>query len=141
MAKVEGFAKKVYREALPLLPEEEKWALRQQLRRAVVSIFSNIAEGHGRYYYQENVRFCYIARGSLEETLSYLAFCQEVEFTDNQVFQSLVADGEEVSRMLNGYIAYIKTAKQGANEPGAAALLEEQALYAIPASGNISEHE
>lgn len=138
--KSKDFAKKVYREALPALPDEEKWALHQQLRRGVVSVFANIAEGHGRYYYQENVRFCYIARGSLEETLSYLAFCQEMDFLDEKVFQSLAADGEEISRMLNGYIAHIKATKQGANEPGAPKIAEESASYAIPEAENLPEY-
>jgi four helix bundle protein len=48
----------VYREGLPLLPAEEKWHLNQQIRRSAQSVFANIAEGHGRFYYQENVRFC-----------------------------------------------------------------------------------
>lgn len=71
------FALRIYREVLPALPAEEKWNLAQQLRRSSISISANIAEGYGRFYYQDNVRFCYIARGSLEETLSHLGFCQE----------------------------------------------------------------
>ena len=49
---------------LPKFPPEEKWGLTSQLRRSVQSIPANIAEGYGRYYYTETVRFCYIARGS-----------------------------------------------------------------------------
>ncbi len=67
------FAIKVQREILPLFPPEEKWAMAQQLRRSVQSIPGNIAEGYGRYYYQESIQFCYIARGSLENRiLTYL---------------------------------------------------------------------
>jgi four helix bundle protein len=55
----------VYKQVLPKLPDEEKWNLNTQIRRAALSISANLAEGHGRFYYQENVRFCYIARGSL----------------------------------------------------------------------------
>jgi len=127
--KSKDFAKRVYREVLPILPAEEKWALNQQIRRAAVSIFANIAEGHGRYYYQDNVRFCYIARGSLEETLSFLNFCQEMNFIDNTLFASLTKDGEEISRMLNGYIAHIKASKPGANEPGSPRVSEDQSAY------------
>ena len=79
----------VYREVLPLLPVEEKWALNQQLRRSSTSIAANIAEGHGRYYYQDNVRFCYIARGSLDETLSHLIFCHEVGFIADETYRML----------------------------------------------------
>lgn len=68
--KARDFAVRVHKELLPLLPAEEKWALSQQIRRSSQSTPANIAEGHGRFYFQDNVRFCYIARGSLEETLS-----------------------------------------------------------------------
>ena len=69
------FAKLIHDTVLPILPVEEKWGLAQQLRRASQSISANIAEGYGRYYYQEGVRFCYIARGSLEETISFFYSC------------------------------------------------------------------
>jgi four helix bundle protein len=75
--KAQEFALRVYRELIPCLPAEEKWGLCQQLRRSTISISSNIAEGHGRYYYQENVRFCYIARGSLE--LEFRVLIEEPE--------------------------------------------------------------
>ncbi len=74
------FALRIYRDVLPLLPAEEKWVLKQQLRRSSVSIPANIAEGYGRYYYQDNIRFCYNARGSLEETLSHIVFSHEVGY-------------------------------------------------------------
>lgn len=68
--KAQSFAVHIHQEILPKLPKDEKWSLTQQIRRSSQSIPANIAEGHGRYYFQENVRFCYIARGSLEEVLS-----------------------------------------------------------------------
>ena len=83
------FALRIYREVLPLLPPEEKWALNQQLRRSSVSISANIAEGYGRYYYQDNVRFCYNARGSLEETLSQIVLCHEMGYMPAPLFQKL----------------------------------------------------
>ena len=77
--KAKDFALKVYNQVLPLLPSEEKWNLNQQLRRSSLSISANIAEGYGRFYYQDNVRFCYIARGSLEETLSHLVLPSHIK--------------------------------------------------------------
>ncbi len=114
-ARTKDFALKIYKEVLPLMPAEEKWALKQQLRRSSVSISSNIAEGYGRYNYQDNVRFCYIARGSLEEALSQIVFCHEVGYLSKPLYLELEKEGEELGRMLNGYIAYLKKSKQGTN--------------------------
>jgi len=121
----EAFALSVYREVLPLLPTEEKWGLNQQIRRASTSISANIAEGYGRFYYQDNVRFCYMARGSLEETLSHLVFCHEIGFVSATIYKPLEQEGAEIGKMLNGYIAYLKTSKQGENEPGAKNIVRE----------------
>ena len=120
-----NFALKIYREVLPKLPPEEKWGLAQQLRRSSVSVAANIAEGHGRFYYQENVRFCYIARGSLEETLSHLVFCQEAGLIPAGIYTILEKEGEEIEKMINGYIAYLMKTKQGANQ----ILRESPGLY------------
>jgi len=117
--KSKEFTLRVYREVLPLLPSEEKWNLNQQLRRSSNSILANIAEGYGRFYYQDNIRFCYISRGSLEETLSHLAIANEMEFIPKTLFESLEQDGEKLTQLINGYIGYLKRSKQGQNEPGA----------------------
>ncbi|MFZ5820972.1 MAG: four helix bundle protein [Chloroflexota bacterium] len=117
--RAKDFALAVYKRVLPVLPPEEKWNLNQQLRRSSLSISANIAEGYGRFYYQDNVRFCYNARGSLEETLSHLIFAFEVEFIPESLYKELESEGEEIDKMLNGYIGYLKKSKQGANEPGA----------------------
>ena len=61
------FAVILYEKVIPALPSTENWNLQDQIRRAVSSVPANIAEGHGRHYYQENIHFCYVARGSLTE--------------------------------------------------------------------------
>ena len=91
--RAKDFAPKVYKQVLPLLPPEEKWNLNQQLRRSSLSIPANIAEGYGRFYYQDNVRFCYNARGSLEETLSHLIFAFEADFIPETLYKELEAEG------------------------------------------------
>jgi four helix bundle protein len=116
--KAKDFALRVYREILPLLPTEEKWGLNQQLRRAAQSIPANIAEGYGRYYYQDNIRFLYIARGSLEETLSHLVLSTELGYLPKPISETLLKDGEEIVRLINGYIAYLKRSRRGDKEPG-----------------------
>ncbi|GAB4538472.1 MAG: hypothetical protein Fur002_01960 [Anaerolineales bacterium] len=118
---------KIYKQVLPLLPPEEKWNLNQQLRRSSLSISANIAEGYGRFYYQDNARFCFNARGYLEETLSHLIFCFEMDFIPEALYKELESEGEEIEKMLNGYIAFLKKSKQGENEPGADRKVREDA--------------
>jgi four helix bundle protein len=60
------------------LPADEKYNLISQIRRASVSITLNIAEGYGRYHYLDSLRFYYIARGSLEETLIGLSLVPKI---------------------------------------------------------------
>ena len=133
--KAKEFALRVYREALSLLPSEEKWNLSQQLRRSSNSIPANIAEGYGRFYYQDNIRFCYNARGSLEETLSHLVMCYELKYIPKPLFDSLEQDGEKLTQLINGYIGYLKRSKQGRNEPGANhAVREAPAPYDLESS-------
>lgn len=126
--KARDFAVRINKDVLPLLPAEEKWVLSQQLRRSSQSIPANIAEGHGRFYFQDNVRFCYIARGSLEETLSHIVYAQKVGYISEALFTSLALDGENVNRLINGYIGFLKKSKQGANEPGANYSIREGAI-------------
>jgi four helix bundle protein len=113
------FAERLHRQVLPVLPNEEKWSLGQQLRRASQSIAANIAEGYGRYYYQEGIRFCYIARGSLEEVYSFLIFAERVNYLPEELLNELYQDIDEIRRLLSGYINYLKRNKRGENEPGA----------------------
>lgn len=112
--RAKDFALKIYRDVLPALPVEEKWSLGQQLRRSSLSISANIAEGHGRFYYQDNIRFCYNARGSLRETVSHLAFAREAGFIRAPLFDELRAQADEIEKMLDGYIGHIRRTKQGA---------------------------
>jgi four helix bundle protein len=87
-----AFAESIYRQVLPLLPVEEKWGLASQLRRSVSSIPANIAEGFGRYYYQDSVRFCYIARGSLEEAFSHLTLAHSLAYVTDEVYSPLLEE-------------------------------------------------
>ena len=125
--KARDFAVRVNKEVLSLLPVEEKWSLNQQLRRSSQSIPANIAEGQGRYYFQDNVRFCYIARGSLEETLNHTVYAYKVGYISETLYKSFAVDGEDLNRLINGYIGFLKKSKQGANEPGANYSVREDA--------------
>jgi four helix bundle protein len=127
--KARDFALRIYQEVVPLLPPEEKWNLNQQLRRSANSVPANIAEGYGRFYYQDNVRFCYNARGSLEETLSHVVICHELKYIPENLFQSLEQEGEKLTQLINGYIDYLKRSKQGQTEPGAQHAVHDDAAF------------
>jgi four helix bundle protein len=114
-----AFAVDVCKTILPKLPVQEKWSLVDQLRRSAQSIPANIAEGYGRFYFQESVRFCYIARGSLEETFSHLTLAHKLNYLDNETYKRLNEQIIELRRMTNGYITFLKESKRGASEPGA----------------------
>ena len=140
--RAKDFTVKVCKEILPLLPAEEKWSLSQQIRRAVQSVPANIAEGHGRFYYQETIRFCYIARGSLSEAYTHLTVAYELGYISQKLYADLRKQVEDLIRIINGYIAYLKRAKIGANEPGAGrAAREDAALYSATYLGDTESSE
>ena len=98
----------VHKRLIPLLPKEEKYDLADQLRRSSKSVSANIAEGAGRYYYMDNVRFCYNARGSLDETLNHLIAAHDLEYCPASMYEELRGQIEEIRRLLNGYITWLK---------------------------------
>ena len=108
----------INKELVPRLPKEERYALVDQLRRSAQSIPANIAEGYGRYYYQDNIRFCYIARGSLEETHSHLVLARKMGYFPVELLDKVDGDIAIIRKLINGYITYLKTEKPGCNEPG-----------------------
>ena len=110
------FRKKTYR-LVKLLPPEEKFALANQVRRAAVSVTNNIAEGHGRWHYQENIRFCRIARGSVDELIDDFNTCQDENYGDPALVLDLRNDAYALIQRINGYIAYLRKKKQGDDSP------------------------
>jgi len=92
-------------------PVEEKYRLTDQIIRSPRSIGNNIAEGHGRFHYQDNIRFCIMARGSLTETLDHLLIAVDEEIITNEILQSFQPDYDSCLRLLNGYIQYLKNKK------------------------------
>src|SRR4051812_12302243 len=75
------FPKRAYR-LLKQIPPEEKYALGNQMRRAALSVTNNIAEGHGRWHYQENIQFCRISRGSVDELIDDFNTCLDEGYGD-----------------------------------------------------------
>jgi len=129
------FATDVCRQTLSLLPDEEKYALRHQLRRSVQAIPANIAEGYGRYHYLDNIRFCYIARGSLEETFSHVTLARKLDYIDQDTYQHQISNIQILRRMINGYISFLKRSKRGENEPS-----PSQQIMDDPLSYDLGDH-
>lgn len=93
-------------------PSEEKFRLTEQMIRASRSVTANIAEGHGRYHYQENVQFCRMSRGSLTELQDHLSVAVEENYIDLDLEHTFNQQIEECIRLLNGYINYLLKAKK-----------------------------
>lgn len=126
--KSRDFANLIYREIIPLLPYEEKFNLSSQLRRAAISIPANLAEGYGRFYYQSNVQFSYISRGSTLECVSHLILARDQGYISEEIYESARVKATALVQLINGYIAYLKKAKQGEKDPGSPHNLKDEAL-------------
>jgi four helix bundle protein len=83
-------------------PSEEKYGLISQLRRASVSVSSNIAEGSTRWSKKEKARFYEMAFGSLIETLNHLIIALDLQFISESDHLNLRDHIERIGRMLNG---------------------------------------
>jgi four helix bundle protein len=94
-----------------MFPSEKKFRLADQLIRCSRSIGNNIAEGHGRFHYQDNIRFCIIARGSLSETLDHIIIAKDENIISEDVFDSFQSEYEQCLKLLNGYIQFLKRKK------------------------------
>ena len=101
------FAVVIY-EVIKKFPEEERYVLMDQLKRASISIFSNIAEGCRSGTQGELIYFLNKARGSCAEVESQLIFSGRVRLVDGDRVVRLTMECEEISRMLSGYINYLK---------------------------------
>ncbi len=87
-------------------PKSEDYLLKNQIIRSSRSITANIAEGHGRFHYKENIQFCRQARGSLEETKDHLITAFDEKYITKEELKELNTIYEQCLKLLNGYIAY-----------------------------------
>ena len=90
-------------------PLEERYVLSSQLRRAAISITANIAEGFGRYSYQENLQFCRQARGSAFEVRDHLTTALDANYITPELYKKADALTQRVIQTLNGYIRSTKS--------------------------------
>lgn len=85
------------------------YALREQLRRAAISTMSNIAEGFARRGSKEFVNFLKMAHGSVAEVQSHLYVAFDLDYITKERFQMLYNLAEEVSKMTQAFMTYLKT--------------------------------
>jgi four helix bundle protein len=97
------FAVEVYR-VTAQFPRHELYGLSQQLRRAVVSIPSNIAEGKGHRSDREFGHFLFHARGSLLEVQTQVMIAQELQYLESEGAKRLLASADAIGRSLNSLI-------------------------------------
>jgi four helix bundle protein len=93
------------------LPEPEKFGLVSQVRRAAVSLTNNIAEGHGRFDYLDQIKFMLQPRGSLEELLDDLNVCQDEACLPPADISLLKEQAWRVHKVLNGYLRFLRGRK------------------------------
>ena len=113
------------------LPAIERYNLADQMRRAAVSVTLNIAEGYGRYHYLDKLRFFYIARGSLDETLSGFIDCQALGYTNEAKLTGQRDLCHRGLQALNGYIRFVHRQRQGHKEFGDRVLREPEITYIV----------
>jgi four helix bundle protein len=90
------------------LPNFEKFDLASQIRRAAVSLTNNIAEGHARYHFADQVRFFLGSRGSLQELIDDVNVCADEKYLGTEQIDRLKSEAWHVLGLMNGYLRYLR---------------------------------
>ncbi len=93
-------------------PKDEKFRLTDQIIRSTRKCPANIAEGYGRFHFQENIQYCRIARGSLVETLDHLSVALECKYITDEQYKILIDQVTKIIKMINGYINHLREKKK-----------------------------
>lgn len=109
------FRNKIY-EWAHQLPDQETYRLKDQIICASRAIGANIAEGYGRFHYQENIQFCRQARDSLYETLDHLYVGLDQKYLGEMEFEKFKEQIFNINGLLNGYISHIQKQRDASNE-------------------------
>src|SRR5262249_30244410 len=96
-------------------PDFEKFGLASQIRRAATSLTNNLAEGHGRFHFLDQIRFSLIFRGSLEELIDDLNICMDEDYLRPAEVEGLKKAGWHLLKLTNGYLRYLRDRKFGAS--------------------------
>jgi len=95
-------------------PKEEQFGITNQLRRAAISVPSNLAEGSGRNHSKDSIQFFFIARGSLYEIETQLILASDLEFISRKQLDEVLEQVTRCKKLLNGFINYFQ--KQSTNQ-------------------------
>jgi four helix bundle protein len=93
-------------------PSIEQFGLTNQLRRASVSIASNIAEGHGRQYKKETIQFLYTSKASINEVEAQLLIATDLKFVKEEDLKNVFQSIETTRKQIIGYIKYLSAASE-----------------------------
>jgi four helix bundle protein len=96
-------------EATGAFPKDEIYGLTCQLRRAAVSVPSNIAEGTARSSDKETIRFMYVALGSLAEVETQIIIAEKLNYLNDDTVHQLLFDTKVLRKMLMGLVRYLKS--------------------------------
>ena len=88
-------------------PDDERFGLVSQFRRAAASITANIAEGYKKLSKADKLRFFNIAQGSLEECQNYIVLSHDLEYLTEDETDNMIISIEEASKLLNAYCSAI----------------------------------
>src|SRR4029079_11923509 len=98
------------------LPDFEKYDLGRQIRRAAVSLTNNMAEGHGRFHYPDQIRFFLHSRGSLEELVDDLNICSDENYLSAEETENLREHARGVLILINGYLRHLRNRSNSVRE-------------------------
>jgi len=93
------------------LPKEETYKLKDQMLRASRSVTANIAEGYGRFHFQENIQYCRQARGSLYELIDHMSCGFDEGYFNKSVVLEIKNETLRAVKLVNGYIGYLQRSK------------------------------
>lgn len=102
------FTNNIYR-VTKKFPKEELYGLTSQMRRAAVSVMSNIAEGFDRRTTKEFISFLIIARASVSEVQNNLYISLDLNYINTESFQTNYDYAQKIGKLINGLITYLKT--------------------------------